>query len=346
MDDSAVALEHFTAARDGLAAGGPSPALARALAGRADALVRLERISEGIEEARQALELCRDASYAAAQAAALHCMVVAALRTGDAEEALEWARQASRIDPETYPGYEVRGIQLALAVALMETGDTRTAREYCALTLSSAQNVGDLRLEHYCAYLMADIDLRSGDLAKAWAQLGSALRATYPSLHNCLSVGGELCAASGRWEEAVTVLAADRAFQRATGSTERPDTTKRLAEALRMAAQALGPERTRAAEERGTAMSPETAAEYLLLLTEADLPVPAGKAEAAGLSQLSARERELVTLVAQGKTDAQIGGQLYISVSTVRSHLDRIRDKTGSRRRADLTRLALQAGLV
>ena len=38
--------------------------------------------------------------------------------------------------------------------------------------------------------------------------------------------------------------------------------------------------------------------------------------------------------------------QLYISVRTVRSHLDRIRDKTGCRRRADLTRLALSAGLV
>jgi DNA-binding CsgD family transcriptional regulator len=53
------------------------------------------------------------------------------------------------------------------------------------------------------------------------------------------------------------------------------------------------------------------------------------------------RERELVTLVAQGRTDAQIAAQLYISVRTVRSHLDRIRDKTGCRRRADLTRLAL-----
>jgi DNA-binding CsgD family transcriptional regulator len=65
-----------------------------------------------------------------------------------------------------------------------------------------------------------------------------------------------------------------------------------------------------------------------------------------GLGQLSPRERELVTLVARGRTDAQIAEQLYISVSTVRSHLDRIRDKTGSRRRADLTRLALQSGLV
>jgi len=66
----------------------------------------------------------------------------------------------------------------------------------------------------------------------------------------------------------------------------------------------------------------------------------------AGQGQLSPRERELVTLVAQGHTDAQIASQLYISVRTVRSHLDRIRDKTGCRRRADLTRLALQAGLV
>ena len=64
------------------------------------------------------------------------------------------------------------------------------------------------------------------------------------------------------------------------------------------------------------------------------------------MSNLSVRERELVRLVAQGRTDAQIAAELYISVRTVRSHLDRIRDKTGARRRADLTRLALAAELV
>ena len=68
--------------------------------------------------------------------------------------------------------------------------------------------------------------------------------------------------------------------------------------------------------------------------------------QAPGLRMLSVRERELVTLVAQGCTNAQIATQLYISVRTVGSHLDRIRDKTGCRRRADLTRLALSAGLV
>ena len=75
-------------------------------------------------------------------------------------------------------------------------------------------------------------------------------------------------------------------------------------------------------------------------------PGPPPSARPPAAAGLSARERELVTLVAQGHTDAQIAAQLYISIRTVRSHLDRIRDKTGCRRRADLTRLALAAGLV
>ena len=53
---------------------------------------------------------------------------------------------------------------------------------------------------------------------------------------------------------------------------------------------------------------------------------------------LSRRELEVVALVASGFTDHQIADALFLSVRTVRSHLDRIRTKTGLRRRADLTR--------
>jgi len=113
-------------------------------------------------------------------------------------------------------------------------------------------------------------------------------------------------------------------------------------EQLGQARQALGPGRARAAEDRGAAISLATAAEYALMLTDPSPPQPA----APGSGQLSARERELVTLVARGRTNAEIAAELYISVRTVGSHLDRIRDKTGCRRRADLTRLALTTGLV
>lgn len=61
--------------------------------------------------------------------------------------------------------------------------------------------------------------------------------------------------------------------------------------------------------------------------------------------RLSAREREVVALVAAGCTDRQIADQLCISASTVRSHLDRVADKTGLRRRSELTRFAIEAGL-
>ena len=44
----------------------------------------------------------------------------------------------------------------------------------------------------------------------------------------------------------------------------------------------------------------------------------------------------------QGLTDVGIGGRMFISVSGVRGHLDRIRDKTGVRRRTLLTQIGLK----
>jgi predicted ATPase/class 3 adenylate cyclase/DNA-binding CsgD family transcriptional regulator/tetratricopeptide (TPR) repeat protein len=74
--------------------------------------------------------------------------------------------------------------------------------------------------------------------------------------------------------------------------------------------------------------------------------VPAAPATAHGSADpLSERERDIVALLAGGATDAQIAGQLYLSVNTVRSHLERIRDKTGARRRTELARYAIQAGI-
>ena len=74
--------------------------------------------------------------------------------------------------------------------------------------------------------------------------------------------------------------------------------------------------------------------------------VPAAQATAHGSADaLSEREREIVALLAGGASDAQIARHLYLSVNTVRSHLDRIRDKTGARRRAELVRYAIQAGI-
>jgi pSer/pThr/pTyr-binding forkhead associated (FHA) protein len=63
------------------------------------------------------------------------------------------------------------------------------------------------------------------------------------------------------------------------------------------------------------------------------------------MPDLSRRERQVLALIVEGFTDREIGERLFISTSTVRSHLDRISEKTGFRRRADLVRLAASVDL-
>lgn len=60
---------------------------------------------------------------------------------------------------------------------------------------------------------------------------------------------------------------------------------------------------------------------------------------------LTGRERTIRGLVAAGETDRDLARELGISITTMRSHLDPIRAKTGRRRRPDLTRLAYEHGI-
>ncbi|MFI6353260.1 LuxR C-terminal-related transcriptional regulator [Streptomyces sp. NPDC050743] len=62
--------------------------------------------------------------------------------------------------------------------------------------------------------------------------------------------------------------------------------------------------------------------------------------------RITGRERQILELVASGATDREIASKLSISEHTVHSHLDRLGSKTGFRRRADLTRLALELGVA
>src|SRR3954453_3338777 len=61
---------------------------------------------------------------------------------------------------------------------------------------------------------------------------------------------------------------------------------------------------------------------------------------------LGQREHEILRLVATGCTDQEVAQQLYISPRTVQNHLTRVREKTGLRRRAELTRWAMEHALT
>ncbi len=65
-----------------------------------------------------------------------------------------------------------------------------------------------------------------------------------------------------------------------------------------------------------------------------------------GADSISPREREVVSLVALGNTNAEIAAHLHISVKTVETHRARILEKLGLRSRADLVRFAIDHGLM
>ena len=341
--DLAAALGHFTAVRDAAADRPPSRALTAALAGRATVLRQMGRAPEAAGDGRRALALARQIGDPAGELMALMDLSLDAAYAGRHDEAVRLARQAGRITAGISGGL-ARRCSSVLTIVLADAGDLAEAARAGAAGLARARDAGDLWNQAVLLPRIVDLDLRAGRAGDAAAHLREGLQVavrtgSWLDLRFGLFQCGELCAATGRAAEALTLWAA---ADRHEGLIDSPWFVLRREERLRQARQALGPGRARAAEDRGAAMSMATAAEYALMLTDPGLPQPA----APGSGPLSARERELVTLVAQGRTNAQIAAQLYISVRTVSSHLDRIRDKTGCRRRADLTRLALTTGLV
>ena len=315
---------------------------------------------------------------------ALASLSLAVWYDGDRDGALRLARQALAISEE-FAGSLQRGLSQIVTGILTEADDLAAAEQACAAALTSCRDVGDLANLCGALWHRTILDLRTGRIDDAPTHLRELFQiATQTGLRSLLPAGldccGHLCAATGRPAEAITVWAAMSALASPwpMHGGLNPD---RREELRRQARELIGPARTRAAEERGAAMSLATATEYAVLLAaeparpSGDRASAAGRgaallgnggsllsdagsllgdagsrsgltADGAALARLSPRERELVTLVARGHTDAQIAGQLYITVRTVSSHLDRVRDKTGCRRRADLTRLALSAGLV
>jgi DNA-binding CsgD family transcriptional regulator len=341
-------VDYYSALCSAAADRGPTPMLAGALADRAIGLTVLGRPREAAEEARRALAMARQVGYPAAEINALCALSCAAWYSGDLDAAVRLARQAAQVTAGV-PGVVARWCTEYLTGALIAAGDLAGAGEVCAAGLARSREAGDVVSRYSLLPLMVLLDVHAGRLRDAAEHLREELQlvvrtGVWAALGDSLDSCGFLCAATGRPAEAVTLWAANDALSRQAGIADDPEWARLRDQPLRAAREALGPDQARAAEERGAEMSLAAATEYALMLAQD--PGPPQAVTAPGLADLNAEERKLVTLAARGRTDAQIAAELFISARTVSSRLGRIRDKTGCRRRADLTRLAVAAGLV
>lgn len=73
---------------------------------------------------------------------------------------------------------------------------------------------------------------------------------------------------------------------------------------------------------------------------------PADSPLRARIVTLSAREREVLSLVAQGKTNAEIAGELFVGEATVKTHIARMLAKLDARDRIQAIVMAYESGFV
>lgn len=76
------------------------------------------------------------------------------------------------------------------------------------------------------------------------------------------------------------------------------------------------------------------------------LLAPEGRGGSGKEGTLSAREREVLQLIAEGYTNRAIAERLFISVKTVEAHKEHIVQKLGVRGSAELIRYAIRKGLI
>jgi predicted ATPase/DNA-binding CsgD family transcriptional regulator len=291
----------------------------------------------------QALEIFRGVEDQQGVARTLNRLGLAAFYAGDyerfrvlAEESLAAFRQLE----------DIEGVGLAtlhLGIVALTRDEPAGARPLLEECLAIGGELGDRRTIAKGTYFLGDsfVCLHDNDAARAQYEESLGLSIELGDRFvTTISLEGlaRTAAATGELEEAANLLGAADALRDTTGATRsaywRP-LYERLVADMRSR---LGDDAFKRGWEAGHTMTPEQAAAALLPLL-----APPGTERS---DELTGREIEVLGLVAEGLTDAQVAEQLVVSLRTVNAHLRSIYRKLDIHSRSAATRYAVEHGLT
>jgi predicted ATPase/class 3 adenylate cyclase/DNA-binding CsgD family transcriptional regulator len=329
----------------------------------ADALAALNWFSflqgnlpSALARADEAVALARAAGDPTQLVVALGHRAVFKAEASDLDASLADYQEVLHLARASGDSYTLVVTLVNLGVDQIVAGEFPAALAYLQDALKAADTHGYQHLSAAAEMNLGFAYLMNGDAASARRLLVGVLgkaRATSEMtwVHSAL-LGLALAAGVDGVPTVAATLhgAADHQYEEAGQAFDAKESKMRAIDHARLR-DALGAAAFEAAYGRGRALSQADAIALATATTEPDPEaaptgsVPAADAAHGSAHPLSAREREILALLAGGATDAQIAGRLFLSVNTVRSHLERIRDKTGARRRTDLARYAIQVGI-
>jgi predicted ATPase/DNA-binding CsgD family transcriptional regulator len=234
------------------------------------------------------------------------------------------------------------------AVGWFKSGDYVRARQLAERGLDLAQEIGG-RSGTYAALILAAAAQALGDHERAGALFRECLKfmaevEDQANVDFCLGGLAAVAGSAGRIVRAARLWGAEEALlERIEVGVHAYVLDRTLRKSQIDAARArLGEEAFAAAWAEGRTMSPERAIEYAL---ERE-PTPDPAASEPYPSGLSAREAEVLRLVATGLTNAEVAQKLFLSSRTVNWHLTSIYRKLGSHSRTEATRFAAEHDLL
>ncbi len=299
-----------------------------------------------------ALTLYAAAGDARNRAWILHQLSEIALHRGHYAEAMAIAQESLLISEQMGRRDDIASKQLYVGIIAYYQGDDAQARELIEQSLPVLQEIGDSVAVARAFHTVGLVARRRGHLAEARTLLEQNLNMAQEKgsrldvAQAFEGLAGVACA-QGQSVRAVRLFGAAETARQVIGTPLPTGIRMDYDRDLAMTRAQLDPSSFEEAWAAGRRMTLEQAAEYARATTVQPEPPRTQRQAAKELyGGLTAREREVAALVAQGKSNRQIAELLVISERTATTHVANILSKLGFSSRTQIAGWVAAKGLV
>jgi non-specific serine/threonine protein kinase len=304
----------------------------------------------------QALSLARSIGDSLTEARALNHIGAVAYVTGDSTTANAYFGQVVQLFRDTSNPRFLSTALLNYGASFSEMGNNEDAERFAREAYEVALSIREQRTMAMALLNLAETYERRGELELANEKICESLpmlQATEDiySLATASQNIGSVAAIAGLWERAVRFLAYSSRQMKEGGLAHGPVEQERLDSIIATLRIELGDDAFAAHWTAGEAMttdqmiaeSPYPAKDAVI--APPIVPTPASS-EPSDLFGITPREKEVLALLVEGRSDREIAGELFISHRTVMRHVSSILDKLDAPTRTAAATAAIRAGLV
>jgi non-specific serine/threonine protein kinase len=292
----------------------------------------------------EALSISHRDKLSATQVYALHLLGLVAMERGNDGKADSWSSEALALAKQIGHVRVIPSVLNVLGHVAIHRGERADGRAILEQSLALHRENSDRDGIEVTLRALAQVSMHEGRASSATALYAESLELSHQAgdrleVARCLEGLAEVTLGA-RPEHAVRLTGAANALRDALGAVPHPGELALTCNMLEQAQRRLGSERYTAAWAAGTALSVDEAVTLALSSNER-----AGHMRA-NSSRLSARERDVVRLIAHGCSNRQIAQQLVIAPRTAETHVGHILSKLNLHTRAELAAWAVEQGLL